>query len=140
VFGREALTSLLLDGSGGTYTTPTGIFAYAYEVGESFRQTNVVDLKEPSRCKTVTLDFMPGTEFADSDPSNEGLFSYTGTVTIVQESADPVSQTQPFDHEGSITANVIPGEAWAVNIAQANTDGSNQNGLGFYFNGSAICD
>jgi hypothetical protein len=140
VFGNEALASLLLEGSGGNHTTPTGIFSYATEANDSFGATNVLDLRRPNTCNSIHLDLMPGAANSDSDPTIEGLFSYTGTVTLVQESADPVSQTAAFDQVGSVNASVAPGQPWAVNIAQANTAGPNNVGLGFYFNGYGICD
>jgi hypothetical protein len=60
----------------------------------------------------------------------------TSIVTLVQESRDPVSASAPFDSIGSLDAEVIPGQSWAVNFSEQELPTMYLA----YINGYAVCN
>ena len=60
------------------------------------------------------------------------------TLSLVQESRDPVSASAAWDTIGSLDGEVIPGQTWAVNISIQKED--EEEGFLTYVNGYAVCD
>jgi hypothetical protein len=131
IFGQVPLTTLLGESSTrGVYTTPTATFPYAFDSYDG--RVNYTDLEvNKNPCRSVTLTWVEGAEYDDSQQS--------GTVTLVQESADPVSATAAGNAVGTLSASLVPGQAWSVNVAQSQGDPTSYL-FTWYFNGTADCD
>jgi hypothetical protein len=124
VFGRVPL-STLLGGSteDGVYATPENSFPYVARWG--FTGSNTVFKAKNNRCRKVHIEFVT----ADHDAS------VVGTITVVQESREAVSLAEPGDAIGSLDAELVPGQTWAVNASLT------PNLLyEVYFNGYGDCD
>jgi hypothetical protein len=136
VFGFVPLSAMFGDQDAGVYTTPTATFSYAL-LRDDIGGDGIGAFGEDSKnaCRAIHIDFLPGS--TDSDPQDRGLFSYTGSITLVQESLDPVTASMPFDDRGSLDATLIPGQPWSVNLSSA---GPNNVALDFFINGHAVCD
>jgi hypothetical protein len=113
----------------GVYSTPTSAFPFIDRTGE----TSGVLSANHNPCRSVHLEFVPGNEAS-------GLVNYfegeQATMTLVQETRDPVSVTTPFNVVAGLTATVIPGQSWSVNFSQT----GNQGLFEYFINGSAVCD
>jgi hypothetical protein len=121
VFGQVPF-STLFSAPTSVYTTPTSSFPYM--AGGEIGDDDPILKVERNRCNFVHVAFVPG-------PHGE---VGTGSVTLVQESRDPVSASAPFDAIGSLDAQVVPGQSWAVLAPKASVE------FGFiYVNGYAIC-
>ncbi len=131
IFGQVPLTTLLGESSArGVYTTPTATFPYAFDSYDG--QVNYTDLEvKKNPCRSVTLTWVEGASYDDSQQS--------GTVTLVQESADPVSATAAGNAVGTLSATLVPGQSWSVNVAQSQGDPTDFL-FTWYFNGTASCD
>jgi len=113
-------------GRGGTHNTPTRTFSYAFarrypQDGTGFLPT--VD-KANNTCKSVHVDFVVA-----RNGSGE-----MGTLSVVQESRDPVATTAPVAAISAVDAPLTPGEAWSIAVG-----GADQSGVVFYVNGTANC-
>lgn len=126
VFGTVPFTTLLQYDNTRVYTMTGNSFSYVLERtifdGDS---ENVFGVSN-NNCSSVHVAFAVG--------SVQTVSNVTGTVTVVQESRDPVSSSAPFERTGSVDAELTPGQTWGVNA-------SAQGGSGeFYVNGYATCD
>lgn len=136
VFGQVQFSTLFRGTefeSGGVYTTPTASFPYItwFEPGE-FDAPNPAFAVEQNHCKAVHIAFVP------SYPSlgiGHDKSTVTGTVTVVQESREPVSASVPYDGIGSLDAEIVPGQSWSVS-----TSYKGEFEPLIYLNGYAICD
>jgi hypothetical protein len=126
VFGKVPFSSLFGIGQGvpfqgslsrsGTETTLTGTFSYVFQMGQTAGPSMAVD-KDRNECRFVHFDIVP--DRAD------------GTVSLIQESADPVTATIPGQTLGVLEAPLAVGQSWAVNTT----------GDQYYFaNGYGLCD
>jgi hypothetical protein len=126
VFGKVPFSSLFGIGQGvpfqaslshsGTKTTPTGTFSYVFQMGQSAGPSMAVD-KDRNECRFIHFDVVP--DRAD------------GTVSLVQESADPVTVAIAGQTVGVLEAPLAVGQSWAVNTT----------GDQYYFaNGYGLCD
>lgn len=125
--------STLFGRSTRAYTTALGTFPYVFQYynGEVDYTAFTV---AANTCQSVHLEFIPGL----LDESQE-IPEQHGTATIVQESADPVGMTISEGSKGVVDARVIPGQSWAVNVAQIERR-NNDRLFAWYINGSASCD
>jgi len=134
VFGQVPLSTLLGDyGEGpGVYTTPSASFPYIYRSGAG--DSNSPDTAfsaEHNHCLSVHVAFVPG---YPNLPSYYDKSTVTGTVSVVQESRDPVSASAPYDGIGSVDSELVPGQSWSV---IASYQGEFEPLI--YLNGYAIC-
>jgi hypothetical protein len=122
--------STLFGTAGGVYTTPTATFRWVF-ADYAAAITGPIVAVTTNPCRSTHVDFVPGNRDA-ADPNLSA--THTGTVTVVQESRDPVSATVPAQANGSLDATLVPGQAWSLK--------GNQTGnilLTFYVNGTASC-
>jgi hypothetical protein len=122
VFGQVPFSTLFMDPLKGTYATPGNSFPY---VGEEYAEGEPAFSVEHNHCLSVHIGFVPGIH-------NEGG---TGTLTLVQESRDPVSVSTAYDTIGSLDAELTPGQSWAVNVSYKEGDAPTT-----YYNGYAVCN
>lgn len=126
VFGEVPFSELFHNGGSGAYATPTSSFPYvAVYSADAVPAFTVKD----NNCQSVHIGFVPGQHRGPG----------TGTVTIVQESRDPVSATVDYDAIGSVDAELTPGQSWAVNITYETTTAANWEPE-TYINGYAVCN
>jgi hypothetical protein len=121
--------SQLFGGQGGVETTKQITFPYAlwYYNGETNYTAFTV---AGNTCRSVHLEFVP-------DAGASGEYQHA-TATIVQQSSDPIATTVSANSKGIVDASVIPGQSWAVNLAQVPT-GHLENLITWYLNGTANC-
>ena len=126
VFGQVPFSTLFIDGGSGTYATPTNSFPWVAEWSADAAPAFAV---KDNHCLSVHIGFVPGQH---NGPG-------TATLTVVQESRDPVSATVPYDAIGSVDAQLTPGQSWAVNISYETSTAANWEPE-TYVNGYAVCD
>lgn len=124
VFGPVPFSSLF-GYSTHVYSTPTSSFPYVTTAGHTEQPAFKV---EENPCLSVHVEFVPGQR---NGPG-------TGTLTLVQETRDPVVATAAYDTVGSLDAQLTPGQSWAVNTSY-NTSTPADWEPNFYINGFAIC-
>lgn len=129
VFGQVPFTTLLPP-EGGSYATPTASFAYATS-WEAWDYNNPGISVPHNHCSHVHIDFVPG-----KDPEIAKKINAAGTLTLVQESSDPVDGSAPFNGIGSLDADLVPGQSWAVNASYTENDFLPPR---MYVNGYAVC-
>jgi hypothetical protein len=128
VFGDIAL-GRLLSGSDGTYTTAARTFPYVYQTYASdvTGDTRLTVDAGANRCRSIHFDFVPEKSSYAGDPF---------TLTVVQQSADPVSASARVDEFGVLDAPIVPGESWSL---VTSTSAQGQSAY-IDLNGSASCD
>lgn len=136
IFGTVSLATL--EGQNATdessYATATSSFTYLNKFGDSNQTENLLTVAaHDNSCRSVTIDFVNGDYWSSNWPNES---SDSATVTVVQESWSPVSSTSPFNQPGSVTANLVVGQSWAVNAIMPNDN----DGAQLYLDGSAQCD
>jgi hypothetical protein len=140
VFGKVALAKLLDDDPiyKGVYATPTASFAYDfwYDNLVNGMDQGVISV-EHNPCESVSLEFAIGNP-NPGYPAND-FAGDVGTVTVVQQTRDPVSASAPFNGLNSFTAGVVPGQSWSINLSESGPT-AGEFGFYFYLNGSAVCD
>lgn len=125
IFGTVQFTTLLQIDSPAVHTMTGNSFSYVREwsVGGDYSE-NLFGVSN-NNCSSVHVAFAVGSWASES--------RVIGTVTVVQESRDPVSSSVPFEGTGSVDAELTPGQTWGVNA-------STQGGVGeFFINGYATC-
>lgn len=115
----------LIGSSERNYATATSSFPYASNEEPSEKPALAV---KDNRCISAHVEFVPG--------GRSGMG--TGTVTLVQETRDPVAATAPYDTIASFDALLTPGETWALNTSYATNSEENWE-PSFYVNGFGIC-
>jgi len=120
VFGQVPFTTLFGTPRTRVYTTKTVTFSYVRSF-ESYE--NPAFTVEDNHCRSVHIAFVSGAGYGGKSSS----------MTLVQESRDPVSVTTETDELASLDAELVPGQSWSVNLA---TPGSESV---FYVNGYAVC-
>ena len=139
VFGKVPLATLIGDSAEkGVYATPTAAFPYVTVFDDRIDgdQGQGVIRVSHSACRSVVLEFVPGTDPGFPLPASD-YAEERGAVSVVQQTRDPVSATTSFDGVNSVSASVVLGQSWSVNLSQSGGDGEV---LYFYVNGSAECD
>jgi hypothetical protein len=136
VFGQVPFSVLFRESSnGGVYATPSTSFPYVryalLGTEESFTAFSV----SKNHCSAVHIGFVPG-EYVWSTVEMPRYTASTGTITVTQQSRDPVSSTVPFNGTGSVDVELVPGQTWSVLAS----DHGEANFLHIYYNGYAICD
>ncbi|MFZ1990965.1 MAG: hypothetical protein WAW96_14480 [Alphaproteobacteria bacterium] len=122
VFGQVPFSTLFGNrDDSGVASTPQNSFPYVAAWDGEY-EDNPIFKVEHNHCNYVHIGFLvtflgPGT---------------TGSLTVVQESRDPVTVTAGRDTIGSLDAALVPGQSWAVN---GETVSEHIN-----LNGYAICD
>jgi hypothetical protein len=124
VFGVVSFSDLI-GSSVRTYATPTSSFPYVSI--EEHSEQPALAVKD-NRCISAHVEFVPGQRRGPG----------TGTVTLVQETRDPVTATAAYDTIGSLDAELTPGETWALNTSYSTSTDANWE-PSFYVNGSAVC-
>jgi hypothetical protein len=129
VFGTVSLAHLLDNPSGGTYTSPTRTFPWVLRA-HAFSVTGDTALTVSAtrnHCRAIHFDFIP-----ENNDYNQGDSS---TLTVVQQSADPVSATAHTDELGALDVGLRPGESWSLKASLATGHSSTDIDV----NGSAVC-
>jgi hypothetical protein len=131
VFGEVPFSVLLGErASEGVFNTTTTAFPYVADYGS--RQGAVLSVRH-NRCTFVHIGFLaayPGL------PSYYDKSTFSATLTVVQESRDPVSATVPYEGIGSVDAELVPGQTWGINVSSISDDFETFT----YINGYAVCD
>jgi hypothetical protein len=118
LFGREAYTQ----------TTPSRAFSYTFY--KIYVRESVTLLSVSARtntCRSVGIEWI--TDGFGAAPRE------TGTLSLVQESRDPVSRTSTYREAAAIAGAVVPGQSWGISIMGS---GPNDD-TDFYVNGTASC-
>lgn len=128
VFGQVPFTTLFNQSHVGALATPTASFSYvqSWPVYDSRNLFGVTH----NNCVSVHIAFVP--HFRDDEGD--------GTVTVVQESRDPVSATVPFETAGSVDVGLTPGQTWGVNATNSPNLSIGLAEPEYYINGYAVCD
>lgn len=141
VFGQVSLQTLLAnEGYSGTYTTTMNTFNFVDEV-----DAEVFDLHGPivtqyavsaadNDCRSVQIDFVLGDTESSNWVTEAGDVT---TVSVIQQSSNPVAASSGLNVPGSVTASVVPGQSWSVSLSEADPKGDIANA---YLDGYAICD
>lgn len=124
IFGTVPFTTLLENEHPEVYTAPSHSFSYVGKWEVDQRETRALFGVSNNNCSSVHIAFVPGNH------EEAGA----GTVTVVQESRDPVPGSASFDSVGSVDVQLIPGQTWGVNASIAGGYWAD-----FYINGYAIC-
>jgi hypothetical protein len=131
VFGQVAFATLLNNPGGGVYTSSTSAFPwvaratwYETEIG---RSGTVFSISTTNTCRAAHV------EFADQMYASK-VPNPTVTISVVQQSSDPVSTTVPANMGGIVDAAVVPGQPWSVVLTSNVANNGN-----LYFNGHADC-
>ena len=127
VFGQVPFSTLYNEGEHGVHATPSSSFPYVNYWEDGAEPAFTV---EHNHCLSVHIAFVAHLGSTYGTPG-------VSIVTLVQESRDPVSASADFDTIGSLDANLVPGQSWAVNLS------ARQEKAGLYLtyiNGYAICD
>lgn len=124
IFGTVPFTTLLENEHPDVYTAPGHSFPYVRSWGVWHGETNALFGVRSNNCSSVHVAFVPG--------HHEEIG--VGTITVVQESRDPVSGSAPFDGVGSVDVQLTPGQTWGVNASVAGGYSAE-----FYVNGYATC-
>jgi hypothetical protein len=134
VYGPVPFSTLFGDyGEGpGVYTTPSASFPYVYWFGAGQPNSPSTGFSvKNNHCLSVHVAFVP----AYPGPAAGNRSTITGTVAVVQESRDPVSASAPYDGLGSVDAELVPGQSWAIT---ASYTGDFEPRI--YLNGYAVCN
>lgn len=127
VYGTVPFTILFRE-SPETFAMPTRSFSYVFsESASTLEQVTTIDGKR-NRCRSVHLDWVVGSSYYSGDPDA------SGTISLVQESRDAVTDTTGWNEISALDAVVTPRESWGIN---ATTVGEGY--LEFFVNGSASC-
>lgn len=125
VYGLVPIGRLVATG-GGTFTTPSRTFQYARKTDFVNQPETVLQVSASNSCRFVHIDWVASRGYNSN--------AATGTMTIVQEIADPVSSSAPRDEVSAVEAPVAPGKSWSLRASN-----SSMEGLEFYVNGTASC-
>jgi hypothetical protein len=134
VFGEVSLSTLLSKvAEPGDFTTPTSVFPFIFSTYDGRVNYTALQISN-NPCRAINLQWVIGGPQPDEiDPSQ------SGAVTLVQESADPVSASSAM---GAIAAlpvtTLVPGQPWSIRVGQEGPSGGFL--FTWYFNGSANCD
>jgi hypothetical protein len=135
VYGRVPLGDFLVSGvfaapaGGGVFSMPTGTFSWIATT-EPRNAPRTLFSVQPNRCRRVHIDFV-----TESRRSDANTLSISGVVTILQETADPVSASVPQLTVGDVDAALVPGKSWSMNAAVSGDDYN----ITLYFNGYVSC-
>jgi hypothetical protein len=121
VFGLVPFSTLFNASENRVYTTPSTTFSYVAHY-ESF--DDPAWTVSHNHCRSVHIAFVSGSHYKPT----------TSTLTLVQETRDPVSVSTPTDAIATLDAELVPGQSWSVN---PDTIGGEST---FYINGYAVCE
>jgi hypothetical protein len=118
---------------GGVYAAPAVSFPYInYLYGPtSPNMTEAVVSVKRSNCISVHVEFITGSTFPGPGPEPT-----IGTMTIVQQTRDPVSGSAPWNALGTVDADLVLGQSWSV--LGSWTNGAHLPDI--FYNGYAVCD
>lgn len=123
MFGQVPFTRLFGENDAGVLATPTNSFPYVAHWQDDPQPAFKV---EDNHCLSVHIAFVASEYHAHG----------TAAITLVQESRDPVSASAPFESIGSLDAELVLGQSWAVNILSK----LEAEEYYTYINGYAVCD
>jgi hypothetical protein len=121
VYGIVPFTTLLR-AQAQVATFPGYTFPYVIYAEGPYSSSPIFQV-ENNHCQSVHIAFVP-TDYQESKVNT------SGSITLVQESQEPVSVRVDFNAIGSLDANLVPGQSWAVN-------GERQENV--HLNGYAVC-
>jgi hypothetical protein len=131
VFGQVPFSTLFGESGAGVLATPTNSFPYVAHWGVSRWGDSELAFKvEHNHCLSVHIAFVGSFYHAHG----------TTTLALVQESRDPVSASAPFEAIGSLDAELVFGQSWAVSIQSTPDPHQETEGGNTYINGYAVCD
>jgi hypothetical protein len=126
------LTIFASSAQAGVDTTATMTFAYVLSVPDVGRMgaAPTIATDAQNTCRSAHVEFVPAfeqfTHYGASD---------AGTVSVVQETRDPVGNAAPIDGFGSFDVALVPGKAWSITAAET----SGNSAFIARVNGSASC-
>ncbi len=122
VYGQVPF-STLTGSTSSVFNAPSHTFRYVL----SGAAGDVPFTAKANPCRSVHVDYIG--DFR-GDPS----VYKPATVTILQESLDPVSTSVGADTIGAVDARLVPGKAWSVQLGHEETSSPD-----IYANGTASC-
>jgi hypothetical protein len=128
VFGVVPFATLFSVNQEKALTLPQNTFSYVIDHYDG--DGPVAFQVQNNKCTHVHIAFA-AREFYEHDAPG------TETLTLVQESKDPVNASADFNTIGSLDADVVPGQSWAVN--QSHSGPYAEDPAMVYINGDAIC-
>jgi hypothetical protein len=132
VYGNVPLATLLGDQNGGTYTSPTQTFPYTDRL-QANQVTGDTVLTVPgssNHCRSINFDLI-----AEGGPYAYDSDGEPFTLTVVQQSLDPVSSSAQPNQVQQLNAQLIPGQSWSLRTSSATSSDSDHLDV----NGSANC-
>jgi hypothetical protein len=136
VFANVPFSNLLAHLEAGTFVEAKVAFPYAafafISVSGGGEGSNSGAIKVAhSTCDRVRLEFV-GAEASKQEPGSI-------TATLVRQTQEPVSATQPNPNVGILEAPVTIGQSWGVNFTLSGVPGLLIVGYHAFFNGTAHC-
>jgi len=115
----------------GVAATPTKTFQYAF--GGVAGVGNPAVTVTNNACRSAHFEFVPGVpgELEGGKDATD-----TGSITIVQQTLDPMSATAAFNTLGTLEVTLVPGQSWSMNSKRT---GGGSEGIYIYVNGYALC-
>lgn len=133
VFGVVSLPQLL-GTPVGSVTIPNSVYSYAFDTYDGAVNYVALAVGTSNPCSSLSLSWVAGTPSVN-DPYDP---SQGGTVTVVQESLDPVATSAAMGIVTQMQAvTLVPGQPWSITVAQTQSSGYL---FDWYFNGTAVCD
>lgn len=119
--------------------TATHTFQYLLHYYAPVRGSVLTEPAANNNCRSIHFDFVPVAPTASdarTPAAHKSQATEQGVLTLVQQSADPVSASAPYEAFGSLDASLTPGQSWALNLSVT----GGENVLFIDLNGYAICD
>jgi hypothetical protein len=143
VFGQVPLSDLVNDPGGdnsGTYTGPTSVFDYeglnggcALDCdGLSYQPQTLLSVQPTANdCESLSLTFIEG-DYSSQWKNDAGD---SVTLSVLQQAANPVGVSSPFNVAGALNVTLTPGQSWSLTIQAAGPSLPNA-----YVDGYGMCD
>jgi hypothetical protein len=135
VFGQVPFAVLFYGSREHSLNTPSSTFRWVKMYGVYENRGALFSVND-NHCSSVHVAFV--------ETLNEDDYGSPVTLTLVQESQDPVSASAELQAIGALDANLIPGQSWGLNASYARPSGpyeyGNTGSGDLYINGYAVCD
>jgi hypothetical protein len=133
VYGNVSLATLIGDRSGGTYTSPTQTFPYVdhFKANAVTGDTVLTVSGADNNCRAIGFSFIPEDTLYTFDPEGNPF-----TLTVVQQSLDPVSAGALPNQVQSLNVQLVPGQSWSLRTSVVTSSDSDQLDV----TGLASCD
>ena len=135
VFGTVSLNALSGEATSadGVYIGPASSVMYWQDFYANDDGPVVAVVAGDNNCSSVTVQYVEGDSNAGNWSADAGDAT---TVKIVQQSQRAVATSAPFNTTGSVTATLIPGQSWGIDVS----DSENLFEPVTYLSGTAVCD